>query len=98
MELSPHAVSSATFKTVKKGFDPDEVRSYLVQVAGSLESSQQQATAMEARARAAIAKLQEMASAPPPSVAPESVGEAASHLVVAPDEAETISRTLLLAQ
>lgn len=97
MELSPHAVSSATFKTVKKGFDPDEVRSYLVQVAGSLESSQQQATAMEARARAAIAKLQEMASSQP-SAAPATTAEAASNLVVGPDEAETISRTLLLAQ
>ena len=99
MELSPHAVSSATFKTVKKGFDPDEVRSYLVEVAGSLESSQQQATAMEARARAAIAKLQDMASnqasAPAPAASPV---EAASTLVVGPDEAETISRTLLLAQ
>ena len=56
MELSPQAVAAATFKIVKRGYDPDEVRSYLVEVSSSLESSQQQATAMEARARAAIAK------------------------------------------
>lgn len=98
MELSPHAVSSATFKTVKKGYDPDEVRSFLVDVAGSLESSQQQATAMEARARAAIAKLQELTAAA--ATAPSAPAEPASpeHIVVPPDEAETISRTLLLAQ
>lgn len=89
MELSPQAVSAATFKTVKKGYDPDEVRSYLAQVAGVLESTHQQATAMEARARAAIAKLQDLANAAPAAQPTLSVG---------PAEAETISRTLLLAQ
>lgn len=98
MELSPHAVSAASFKTVKKGYDPDEVRSFLVQVSGTLESSQQQATAMEARARAAIAKLQEMANSHPPAAEPASPASSAAGLVVAPEEAETISRTLLLAQ
>lgn len=87
MELSPQAVAAATFKTVKRGYDPDEVRAYLVEVSASLEASHQQATAMEARARAAIAKLQD-ATHHPPSAGP----------VVASDEAETISRTLLLAQ
>jgi DivIVA domain-containing protein len=84
MELSPQAVAAATFKTVKRGYDPDEVRAYLVEVSASLESSHQQATAMEARARAAIAKLQ----------------DATQHAGVAPvpEEAETISRVLLLAQ
>jgi DivIVA domain-containing protein len=86
MELSPQAVAAATFKTVKRGYDPDEVRAYLVEVSASLESSHQQATAMEARARAAIAKLQDATHHAPSSPA------------VAPDEAETISRTLLLAQ
>lgn len=87
MELSPQAVAAATFKTVKRGYDPDEVRAYLVEVSASLESSHQQATAMEARARAAIAKLQDATQHP----APPPVG-------AAPEEAETISRTLLLAQ
>jgi DivIVA domain-containing protein len=86
MELSPQAVAAATFKTVKRGYDPDEVRAYLVEVSASLESSHQQATAMEARARAAIAKLQD---------ATQSGGVA---LAPVPEEADTISRTLLLAQ
>ncbi len=85
MELSPQAVAAATFKTVKRGYDPDEVRSYLVEVSTALEASQQQATAMEARARAAIAKLQEATQAGTASAPPS-------------EEAEVISRTLLLAQ
>ena len=86
MELSPQAVAAATFKTVKRGYDPDEVRAYLVEVSASLESSHQQATAMEARARAAIAKLQ------------DATQHGAVALAPVPEEADTISRTLLLAQ
>jgi len=95
MELSPQAVAAATFKTVKRGYDPDEVRAYLIEVSASLEASHQQATAMEARARAAIAKLQDatqhvQASGPVPIVPSEpSVGA---------QDAEAISRILLLAQ
>lgn len=88
MELSPQAVAAATFKTVKRGYDPDEVRSYLIEVSGSLEASQQQATAMEARARAAIAKLQD---------ASQHGGAPVSSPVLS-DDTENISRTLLLAQ
>lgn len=84
MELSPQAVAAATFKTVKRGYDPDDVRAYLVEVSASLESSHQQATAMEARARAAIAKLQDVSQH-------TAMGTPA-------EEAEMISRTLLLAQ
>ena len=87
MELSPQAVAAATFKTVKRGYAPDEVRAYLVEVSASLESSHQQATAMEARARAAIAKLQDATQQG--GVAP---------MLHVPEEADTISRTLLLAQ
>jgi DivIVA domain-containing protein len=86
MELSPQAVAAAAFKTVKRGYDPDEVRSYLLEVSAALEASHQQATAMEARARAAIAKLQDAtqeAAAAPPSPR---------------DDADVISRTLVLAQ
>ncbi len=100
MELSPQAVAAATFKTVKRGYDPDEVRAYLIEVSASLEASHQQATAMEARARAAIAKLQDATqnaqhTGPVPVVAP--VAPAPMPMVGA-EEAETISRTLLLAQ
>ena len=51
MELSPQSVSSTTFKIVKKGYDPDEVRAYLAQLANSIETTQNQATAMEARTK-----------------------------------------------
>ncbi len=96
MELSPQAVAAATFKIVKRGYDPDEVRSYLVEVSSSLESSQQQATAMEARARAAIAKLQDASqSGGAMSVAPMSTPAATP---ASNDDTENISRTLLLAQ
>jgi DivIVA domain-containing protein len=90
MEMSPQRVRNAEFKTVRKGADPDEVRVFLNDVADELERAQNQSTAMEARARAAVARLQEVsesgAAAPAPTVE------------ASPDESETISRTLLLAQ
>ena len=69
MELSPQSVSSTTFKIVKKGYDPDEVRAYLAQLANSIETTQNQATAMEARARAAVVRLQEIAAQAPQQAA-----------------------------
>ncbi|MCU1393028.1 MAG: hypothetical protein JWM34_1456 [Ilumatobacteraceae bacterium] len=106
MELSPQSVASTTFKTVKKGYDPDEVRAYLAQLATAIESAQSQAQAMEARARAAVARLQELAAQPAPSHTPPSIpkpdAETVAAAPVAPvaavHESETISRTLLLAQ
>lgn len=96
MELSPQSVASTTFKTVKKGYDPDEVRAYLAKLATAIESTQAQASAMEARARAAVARLQERTANTTPA------GQAAPAPVSFPsagvDEAGTISRTLLLAQ
>lgn len=90
MEMSPQRVRSAEFKTVRKGADSDEVKAFLNDVADELERAQNQSTAMEARARAAVARLQEVsgsAATAPPGTVDASV-----------DEAETISRTLLLAQ
>ena len=60
MEFSPQTVRSAGFKTVRKGYDPAEVDDFKERVAAAIESAQNQATAMEARARAAVAKLQEL--------------------------------------
>ena len=98
-DLTPSQVTNASFRTVRKGYDPDEVDTFLAQAAAALEAAQQQATAMEARARAAVARLQEATSA-------QQAGESAARpapadateVRVGPDEAETISRTLLLAQ
>lgn len=98
MDLSPQTIATATFETVRKGYDPDDVRTYLGRVAAQLESAQQQAAAMEARARAAIAKMQELQQATTanagatPDATPTGVTTATN------DEAATISRTLLLAQ
>ena len=90
MEMSPQRVRSAEFKTVRKGADPDEVRVFLNDVADELERAQNQSTAMEARARAAVARLQEVS---------ESAASASTATVDASvEETETISRTLLLAQ
>jgi cell division initiation protein len=86
MDMSPQQVRNASFKSAKRGFDPDEVQAFLREVAESLEAAQNQSTAMEARARAAVARLQEV------STARESAEPASS------GDAETISRTLLLAQ
>ena len=87
MEMSPQQVRNASFKSAKRGFDPDEVQAFLRDVAESLEAAQNQSTAMEARARAAVARLQEVSTARETPAAPVSAGDA-----------ETISRTLLLAQ
>jgi len=87
MELNPQLVRSAEFKTVRKGADPDEVRVFLGDVADELERAQNQSTAMEARARASVARLQELSDGAQTEVVEASV-----------DEADTISRTMLLAQ
>lgn len=106
MELSPQSVAAATFTTVKKGYDPGEVKAYLARLATSIEATQTQAAAMEARARAAVARLQELAAQPGVQAAQAPVATAAAP-TAAPvlgepdtgtDEAHTISRTLLLAQ
>ena len=108
MDLTPSQVASATFRTVRKGYDPDEVAAFLEHAAKALEESQQQSTAMEARARAAVARLQEVSAAAEQHAAEKSAlskalddaGAAGSGEVVhvSADEAETISRTLVLAQ
>ncbi len=97
MDLTPTQVAGASFKTVRKGYDPDEVDSFLERTARALEEAQQQATAMEARARAAVARLQELSAAHEASVA-TAVAPTAEAVQATPDEAETITRTLLLAQ
>ncbi len=93
MALSPQRIRDTQFKSVRKGLDPAEVEAFVEEVAAALETAQNEATAMEARARAAVARLQELS---------QQSGDAGSPAEAAPtarvDEAETISRTLLLAQ
>lgn len=103
MELTPQAIRVAGFTTVKRGYDPDEVEAFKARVAEELESLQSQASAMEARARAAVAKLQELTQ--------QGAGQRSEVVVSAPGESspspaapassdvpDMISRTLLLAQ
>lgn len=105
MDISPQRVRTAEFKTVKRGLDPDEVQLFLNEVAAELERAQNQSTAMEARARAAVARLQEISEATPAAPTAEEaapVAEPAPEPVAdfspSVDQADTISRTLLLAQ
>ena len=90
-DLTPGHLNSATFRTVRKGYDPAEVDALLRDAAASLERAQQHAAAMEARARAAVARLHEQPEST--RTAPE---PAAARL--SSDDADRISRTLLLAQ
>jgi DivIVA domain-containing protein len=96
MEMSPQTVRNTSFRVVKKGYDPDEVDAFKDQVATVVETAQNQATAMEARARAAVAKLQEvtsqMGATPAQAAAPAAAASSVS------GDTEVISRTLLLAQ
>ncbi len=117
MELSPHLARTIAFRTVRKGYDPAEVDAFREQAASAIENAQNQATAMEARARAAIAKLQEAtqaaaerpaaaAVAPAPAAEPAAAPDRgatperppAREVAATANDAETISRTLLLAQ
>lgn len=111
MDMSPQRVRTATFTTVKKGVDPVEVHAFLSAVADELERAQNQSTAMEARARAAVARLQELsdeaatqsgANAELTRLAAEqtdaSVAAPPERVEASVDQTETISRTLLLAQ
>jgi DivIVA domain-containing protein len=95
MALSPQRIRDTSFKSARRGYDQGEVDSFVEEVATALETAQNESTAMEARARAAVARLQELSQQP--AEAAEGGAEPAEvHPSV--DEAETISRTLLLAQ
>jgi DivIVA domain-containing protein len=93
MDFSPQTVRSAGFRTVKKGYDQSEVDDFKEKVAAAIETAQNQATAMEARARAAVAKLQEVSQQ-----VTSGTREAGSSPSQSDEDAEMISRTLLLAQ
>jgi DivIVA domain-containing protein len=93
MDFSPQTVRTAGFKTVKRGYDPAEVENFKEKVAAAIETAQNQATAMEARARAAVAKLQEVSQQVAGGASDSKASFSASN-----EDAETISRTLLLAQ
>lgn len=114
MDINPQRVRTIEFGTARKGLDPDEVRNFLNQVANELERAQNEATAMEARARAAVTRLQQLSDEAEVSgdvatpvadnvdaapTEPHQVASGSSEPITASvDESETISRTMLLAQ
>jgi DivIVA domain-containing protein len=100
MAVSPQSIRELEFKPARRGYDQDEVDRFRAEVADALEAAQNEATAMEARARAAVARLQELSKAAPRDPTPDAGPAPARPAVVKPsvDESETISRTLLLAQ
>ena len=62
MELSPKSITGVQFRTVRKGYDPEEVRGFLSQLARGVEALQAQTAATESRARSMMTKLQELSS------------------------------------
>lgn len=97
MELTPRQITGRTFATARKGYDPDEVTSFLAEVATAYERAQQHGAEMESRARAVATRLDEVTAQHEAAV--QAAAQAAATVPAgAPDEVETISRTLLLAQ
>lgn len=67
MELSPQAITGVDFQQVRKGYDPEEVKSFLAKLATGLEEMRSHLVASDARARAAMARVQELSSREPSS-------------------------------
>lgn len=95
MDVSPQSIRSTAFKSARKGYDPDEVNAFKERVAAAVELAQNQATSMEARARAAVAKLQELSQQNEQNAARV---QTPAQVIASSGDAETISRALLLAQ
>ena len=111
MALSPQTIRQHQFKAARRGYDQTEVDQFRADAADALEAAQNEATAMEARARAAVARLQELSRAHAEggdSAESSAAGDGSDDTArpvsrrvevhPSPDESETISRTLLLAQ
>jgi len=77
MELTPKLLTTVEFADKRKGYDPDEVRAFLAEVAKSME-------ALQTRVREAEAKASEAKVAPPSPGAPsaEDVAEQARRTLV----------------
>ena len=51
MEMSPKAIAAVTFPVVRKGYDPEQVRSFLSQLSRGVEELQNRALQAEAKTR-----------------------------------------------
>ena len=95
MEMSPKAIAAVTFPVVRKGYDPEQVRSFLSQLSRGVEELQNRALQAEAKARLTTAG---------PAAAPEASMESVTKVLAqaqrtadatvaeARDEAEGIRR------
>ena len=76
MALSPQRIRETSFKPARRATTRARSTPSSQEVAGALETAQNEATAMEARARAAVARLQELSQGgarptPPPTGTPD---------------------------
>src|SRR5262245_56507666 len=95
MEMSPKAISSMTFPLARKGYDQDQVRTFLGKVARGIEELQARMLQAEAKARLGDAPSEPAALAAPAAPAGE-LGPGAPATGDAGIDA--ITRTLLIAQ
>jgi DivIVA domain-containing protein len=86
IELSPQAISAVEFDLVRRGYDPEQVRQFLQRLGGAVEELRSHLIASDARARAAMARVQELSAQQRPAA------------VVSNSDTESISRALLAAQ
>jgi DivIVA domain-containing protein len=84
MELSSQAINGIEFDQVRKGYDPEQVKSFLSRVGAAVDEMRSHLVASDARARAAMARVQELSAREPVAV-----GSA---------DTDIISKTLLMAQ
>jgi DivIVA domain-containing protein len=84
MELSSQAINGIEFDQVRKGYDPEQVKSFLSRVGAAVDEMRSHLVASDARARAAMARVQELSAREPTAV-----GSA---------DTDVISKTLLMAQ
>jgi DivIVA domain-containing protein len=68
MEMSPKAIAAVTFPVVRKGYDPEQVRSFLSQLSRGVEDLQNRALQAEAKARLAAAPAAAPAAEPAPNM------------------------------
>src|SRR5215213_9050528 len=81
MELTPKVLTTVEFAEKRRGYDPDEVRAFLSEVARAMDGMQQRVR--EAEARAAEAHRQAAAAPSAPSgPGPEEIAEQARRTLV----------------
>ena len=105
MDLTPDQIASASFRVVRKGFDPDEVRAFQGEAARALDNAVQFAAVVGQRAKAAADRAQQVDQSGTGSTvthgveyAPAQPALTSSTVSIRADDVATIGRTLLLAQ